>query len=243
VAVDHDEPAGVDRLYEMDPSGFVEARDALARELRAEDRDAARRVEQLRKPTLAAWALNRAAREHPDDVEDLAEAGRDVQAAQEAAVAGDDPGALRSVTDRRRSVVRRLADVAVEEVGENHRDEIEATLEAASIDADVASTLRRGRLTKAQPRPSGFGALGAIGATAAGTGAGQPAKRRDRATRKRLQRRLRRAKEAVERSETRLERAERRMREAQERVEEAEAALERDVDARDELQDALDDVG
>lgn len=40
-----------------------------------------------------------------------------------------------------------------------HREEVEATLEAASSDPEVASLTRRGRLVTAVPRPAGFAGL------------------------------------------------------------------------------------
>src|SRR4051812_28617732 len=56
-----------DALFAVPLEDFVAERTALARALRAEgDRPAATAVGKLRKPTPAAWALNRLARSDPD---------------------------------------------------------------------------------------------------------------------------------------------------------------------------------
>src|SRR5258705_13065446 len=63
-------------LYRGDPEGFVAARDALAKRLRDEGRDAdAAEVKKLRRPTVAAWALDRLADDAPDAIRELPDAG------------------------------------------------------------------------------------------------------------------------------------------------------------------------
>lgn len=47
--------AEIDRLYQMSPEEFTDARNALAKQLDGEE---ARRVKSLKKPNLAAWAVN-----------------------------------------------------------------------------------------------------------------------------------------------------------------------------------------
>src|SRR4051812_39551314 len=74
-------------LYGLPLEEFTPARDALAKELKAAGRkDEAAEVKSLRKPSLAAWALNRAAREHADAIERLRAAGADLRAAQDEAL-------------------------------------------------------------------------------------------------------------------------------------------------------------
>src|SRR4051794_41985373 len=66
----------IDALYAADLEDFVGARDALAKQLRADgDREGAAAVKKLPKPTRAAWAVNRLVRERPDEVRALVEAG------------------------------------------------------------------------------------------------------------------------------------------------------------------------
>ncbi|HEX6580351.1 MAG TPA: hypothetical protein VF195_05715, partial [Actinomycetota bacterium] len=59
----------IDELYGLPLERFTAERDALAKELAsAGDRDGAARVKALRKPVVAAWAVNLLAREDPDGV-------------------------------------------------------------------------------------------------------------------------------------------------------------------------------
>lgn len=149
---------GVDQLYALEPGQFVAARDRLARQLRADgDREAAAAVKKLRRPTVVAWALNQVARAHPDEVAELIEAGAAVGRAQAEAVGGGASAELRQATRRRRQVASQLARAATELAGAAHHDEAVATIDAASFDPEVAQLLRRGRLTRELPPPSGFG--------------------------------------------------------------------------------------
>jgi hypothetical protein len=59
-----------DDLYTAQPSDFTRVRDALVRKLRSAGRDSiAKAVSQRRKPTIAVWALNQAARKAPGHVQ------------------------------------------------------------------------------------------------------------------------------------------------------------------------------
>ncbi|MBO0806417.1 MAG: hypothetical protein J2P25_25490, partial [Nocardiopsaceae bacterium] len=65
--------AAATELYGADPGAFTARRKELADEARAAgDRDAAKRITALRKPTRAAWAVNRLARADPGAPERLA---------------------------------------------------------------------------------------------------------------------------------------------------------------------------
>ncbi len=78
-------------LYGLPLADFTKARDELARRLRREGRrDDAEAVKALRKPTVAAWALNQLARRRPGDVERLLATGERLREAQEALLAGGD---------------------------------------------------------------------------------------------------------------------------------------------------------
>src|SRR6266540_3158894 len=144
-----DVEAGIERLFGLAPEEFVAARDELARRLRKDgDGAAAKRVAGLRRPTVAAWAVNRAARRRPELVTDLIEAGERLRQAQRRALSGLRGGALRTAGAERRVAIERLlaeaADV-LEESGrspEAHRDAIAATLQAASVD-ETAEEARR----------------------------------------------------------------------------------------------------
>src|SRR6266702_3037356 len=150
-----DVEAGIERLFGLAPEEFVAARDELARRLRKDgDGAAAKRVAGLRRPTVAAWAVNRAARRRPELVTDLIEAGERLRQAQRRALSGLRGGALRTAGAERRVAIERLlaeaADV-LEESGrspEAHRDAIAATLQAASVDETAAAAVRAGTLDR-----------------------------------------------------------------------------------------------
>src|SRR5688500_10764272 len=108
-AGDIDDP---DELFGLDPEAFVAARDALARRLRGAGRkDEAAAVKGLRRPTVAAWALNQLARRHGDEVRALIAEGQEVAKAQGRALAGEGAG-LREAAQRRREAIRQLAQRA-----------------------------------------------------------------------------------------------------------------------------------
>ena len=156
----------IDELYAADPAGFTAARTRLAGELRrAGQRDEAIRVAGLRRPTLAAWAVDHLALRAPERIDSLVAAGERLRQAQEEAVSGGDPTLLHRAGEERRALIAVLATEALDAVrargGDSaaHREEVEATLEAASSDPEVASLTRRGRLVTAVPRPAGFAGL------------------------------------------------------------------------------------
>ena len=62
----------IDRLYGLPLAEFTPERDALARRLRAEgDTQRAAEVAALKKPVLAAWAVNRLVRAQRKDIDAL----------------------------------------------------------------------------------------------------------------------------------------------------------------------------
>jgi hypothetical protein len=163
-------------LYGLPLEEFTPARDALARELRAAGRkDEAAEVKSLRKPTVAAWALNRTARDHPDAVAALRSAGADVRAAQEEALGGD-AGRLRSAGRDLADEVERVAALAADALRAADRpatatqhEKIVATLRTAAVDDDAGDLLARGVLVD-DLEPTGFSLLGGVsGDLSAGT--------------------------------------------------------------------------
>jgi len=150
-------------LYGVPPERFIAARDALASELRAAGQDdEAAAVKKLRKPSVVAWAVNAAARESPEEVDSLLEAGEDLRRAQRKALSKAGTDDLFTATETRRQATRALADRAVEALGARgatHRDRIVATLEAASLDRELGQRLREGTLERDAQPTSGFGAI------------------------------------------------------------------------------------
>ncbi|TDB98395.1 hypothetical protein [Actinomadura sp. 7K534] len=149
-------------LYGVPPSGFVATRKRLAQEAKdAGDRALAKRIGELRRPTLSAWAVNLLARSAADDLERLLDVGAEIRAAWGSG------GGLGDLEQQRArlvgSLVRTAADLAAEAgapLREQALREVEDTLQAATVDADIAGEVREGRLS--QPRshtgfvPAGF---------------------------------------------------------------------------------------
>ena len=156
-----------DELYGLSPGDFTEARDALVKQLRADkERELANEVKGLRKPTLAAWALNQLVRNRRKDVDKLLAAGRELQKAQEKLVAsGDRAGFQRAATKERELVAELARDAAAlaAEAGEGSSQGLEeklaATLHAASLDEETAGELAAGRVLRERQPVAGFGGL------------------------------------------------------------------------------------
>ena len=163
----------IDRLFAGAPDEFVSKRDALARRLRDEKRsEEAARIKALRRPTVAAWAVNLLLREHRAEVEDLLEAGAELRQAQRKALSGVRATGLREATDRRRRAVAALTRAAEEALeasghGAAATEGVRATLEAASLDEDAAELVRSGRLSRELPPPAGFGGVDGLALVAA----------------------------------------------------------------------------
>jgi hypothetical protein len=149
----------VQRLYEQPPDGFVAARTAAINDAKqAGDRDAAKRLAALKKPTVAAWVVNLLALRRPDLIEELV----DLSAALRDAQRGLDGDQLRELNAQRRQVVSALVGAArklaleVEPGAKLPLGEVEATLSAALAEPTVAAQVRTGRLIRAATY-AGFG--------------------------------------------------------------------------------------
>jgi len=155
-----------DALYGLPLEQFTPERDALVKELRKEgDREAAARVKSLRKPTVAAWAVNQLARSQPQAIRELGDAGEALRDAQAAIVAGkgsaDD---LRAAGERQRAAVEELMTAARGLLTGNGRGLSESTLEdvadtlrAAAVDDGTREAVLAGRLDR-ERRAAGLGA-------------------------------------------------------------------------------------
>ncbi|MFD9890151.1 hypothetical protein ACFWY9_12485 [Amycolatopsis sp. NPDC059027] len=133
-----------DALYAGDPAGFVTARNAAAREAKAAgDAALADRIRALRKPTIAASVVNGLAREDSASLAELAELGPALRDAH-AKLAGPE---LRTLTQRRHELIRRIMRTEVPRLSEPVAREVEATLEAVAADPETAELALAGRLT------------------------------------------------------------------------------------------------
>ncbi|BCJ42932.1 hypothetical protein GCM10010168_03280 [Actinoplanes ianthinogenes] len=150
----------VRRLYEEPPEGFVATRAAAIEEARtAGDREAAKRLAALKKPTVAAWVVNLLARKRPDLIGELVDLSEALRAAQRE-LHGDQ---LRELSQQRRQFVsalvaaaRKLAVAAGAGAGKLPLGEVEATLTAALADPEIAAQVRTGRLIRSAAY-AGFG--------------------------------------------------------------------------------------
>jgi hypothetical protein len=154
-------------LYGLPPGEFTRARDARVKELRKQgEREAAEAVKALRRPTVAAWALNQLARTRSKDVEKLIAAGEELRSAQEELLGRCDRSAFQEAAGAERELVAELsadATTLASEAGERGgglREKIAETLHAAALDEETAEELRAGRLTREREAIGGFGAPG-----------------------------------------------------------------------------------
>jgi hypothetical protein len=155
-------PDLVERLYAAPPEGFVAARaEAVAAVRAAGDEAGARQIAKLRKPTVAAWLVNLLAIRRPELVADLAELAAALRTAQRE-LRGPQ---LRELSAQRRGTVsalvaeaRALATAADPRLaaGKLPLAEVEATLQAALAEVEVAEQVRSGRLVRAASY-AGFG--------------------------------------------------------------------------------------
>ena len=151
-------------LFAVEPTGFVHARDALAKELRAAGREAeAKEVAALRRPTSAVWAVNQLARKNRAELEQFIDASDRVRHAQVRGASGDD---LRSAMAAQRGALAKLEQAAAEvlrgadaQASPGALRTVQATLQAAgSRPGDVRKQLLEGTLREAL-EPAGFDAL------------------------------------------------------------------------------------
>lgn len=152
-------------LYGLPLEEFTKARDALAKDLRgAGKKEAAEEVKALRKPSVAAWAANQAARRRPQDAKRLVQAGAELRRAQRGVVVGADPAQLRAATRAHRQLVEELTETAREALGERGAvspsvvTRVAQTLRGASIDKDASKALQAGTLAE-DVEQTGFGPL------------------------------------------------------------------------------------
>lgn len=168
---------GPEQLYLLPPEEFTAARDAATTAARP-DADAVRALKALRKPSVAAWLVNRLVAEQPALVAQLLDLGPALAAAQ----ADGDGDELRALGGQRRAlvdaVVATAVDLADRPVSAAVRDEVAATLEAGLSDAGAADAVRSGRLVRALSY-AGFGGVDLDGAVAVSPARPARARRKD----------------------------------------------------------------
>lgn len=147
----------LDSLYGVPPDGFTAQRTQLAAAAKQRGDDAAaKKISAARKPTTAAWIVNRLVLGQKDARQRLAELGDRLRAAH-ASLDGD---SIRELSAEQHKLINELARAAFTAAGVTPsaavRDDVTGTLQAAIADPDARNRL--GRLARPE-RWSGFGAF------------------------------------------------------------------------------------
>jgi hypothetical protein len=249
-------------LYGLPLERFTAERNTLAKELRAKGRrDDAALVSAMRKPSLAAWAVNQLVRTQRRAVAALFDAGAALQSAQSDLLAGrGDARALREAGKRERTSVAKLVEAARGLLSsEGHElspvvlERVSDTLHAAALDERARAEVEHGCLRK-ELRHVGLGVelaavpSGASSRSAAGKprpsrkAAASDADRRSAQAERERSERLRAARRAEAEASRAAERARQALKSAQQRrdgavesLAQAEAAL---ADARGRAEQA-----
>lgn len=221
------------QLYALPPAEYTAARNARAKELRGEDAALAATVAKLPKPTAAAAAVNRLAREQPSETRELIQAGKRLREAQEAAVAGKGkPDELqKALTEHRAALDQVQREARRLKLSASVLERAVRTIRAASIDPELQRLLQRGLLAE-EFESAGFGVDPTLVPPAKKPPGGS---RRDGQAEKRREarERLSEARQALSEAQKEARRAERELKRAEgaaslarDRLEEAEAELE-----------------
>lgn len=150
----------VDELYGGDVAAFTAERNRLVGQARKDgEKDLAKQIGGLAKPTRSAYAVNLLVRHDAAVGAELTELGEELRAAEQA---GDAPR-MRELATRRRRLVDDLVAHAFELVGQQDppaglREEVVATLNATLADPDVARQILAGSLVR-PVRWEGFGSV------------------------------------------------------------------------------------
>lgn len=168
-----------DALYALAPEDFTAARDAAAKQAKADgDAAGAKALTALRRPSVSAWVVNRLASDQRPLLDRLLALGPALAQAQ----AGGRADELRALGRQRRELVEVVTAAAAGGVDRTLtstvRDEVAATLEAALADPASAQAVRSGRLVRALSY-AGFGGVDLAGAVAEAAGVAAPAGRRE----------------------------------------------------------------
>lgn len=155
----------VDALYAVDPSEFVSARTARVRQLRADGlREVAKQVGALRRPSVAAAAVNATVRADDPVVARLEDLGSRMRHAQSSL----DAAALSALRGERDEVLAAWVAAAREHAGgltAAVEGEVRDTAVAALADAAASEVVTSGSLTRALSY-SGFGEVDVADAVA-----------------------------------------------------------------------------
>src|SRR5688500_315639 len=215
-------------LYSLPLEEFVARRDELARALRdAGEREQAAETKSLRKPSVAAWAVNQLVRREKAAVGELLDAGKRLRAAHEQLLSGGSADALQRASEAERTALRSLTKSAEKVLADaglsttsGTLERVRETLHAAAVDEQVAELVRAGRVTSDE-EATGFG-LELLAAAPIKSASARPT-----AAEERSEKRSREARERLEAAEERLREARAALKDAERSAKEHARALER----------------
>lgn len=246
-----------EELYSLVPGEFTGTRNQWAKQTKADgDAELAKRVTELRKPSVSAWVVNMMMRHQGDQMAQVLELGASLRRAQ----SDLDGDALRELTRQRRQLTtavtrqgRTLAGELGQKVTEAVADQVQATLHAAMVDENAAGAVRSGLLVTALAA-TGVGSADVVDAVAVPSAIGMTPRARPMPERKRAglsvvpdpepqpdeetsarEAERRAAKQVVEEAVSAADDAHRRVRKADKRAKRIQA---RTLQAADELEEA-----
>lgn len=145
--------AVADTLYAGSADDFTEARNQAAKQVQdSGDKELAARIKKLKKPSVAAWAVNLLVRRESGQIDSVLGLAEQLRAAAEAL----DGTELRALTRQRRQLTNALASTAkslARDAGVRLTgpvvDQVEGMLTAAMLDPAAAQAVRTGRVVTA----------------------------------------------------------------------------------------------
>lgn len=169
VGVPEPPSAEIDRLYALPLDEFTAERDALAKRLRGDgDREAAGVVKALKKPSVAAWAVNQVRRDRPDEVRGLLDVTEELHRVYAGIASAGARERLGEAAAMQRELVGSLVRCAAQLLeagghggGEATLTKVADTLRAAALDEDLREQIAAGRVVK-ERRAAGLGPLSAM---------------------------------------------------------------------------------
>lgn len=207
----------LDELFDAPLDEFVAVRKRVAKAVGGDEGEA---IAKLRKPTRAAWILNRLARDERRDVDLLLDAGHRLRQA------GLDKGAVDRARSAESDALKRLTRAA-ERLGASAQSltQVNETLRAAAVTEEGRELLARGRFVEPL-QSSGFEAYAGIDLPAPKARASAPKKRpAASAERRQAAAELRELEQQLRAAERDVAKAEKRAAELRANVEAAEKRL------------------
>ena len=145
----------LNELYDAAPEEFVAERKRLAKQLKSEGQGTeADEIGKARKPVVAAWALNRLARDHRREIDLLLDSGHRLRTAQAGVLRGDARETFEQAQRTERETIARLVRAAGQLLTERGGaspavlEQIGASLHAAAVSEHGREALAAGRFTQ-----------------------------------------------------------------------------------------------